>query len=112
MKRPIFRLLLCATLAGGFAVPPGAFAADDPAAYFDNECVDCHKIKKKPIEDKQLSREEWLKAIEKMIQLEKLDPVPSKDYIATLLDWLVKNHGPGATAGASVAPAAESAKTQ
>jgi hypothetical protein len=79
-------------LAG--AVMTARAADEDPAAYFENECLDCHRLKKKPIEDKHLTRQEWKDAILKMIELDKLDPLPSKQYIEVMSDWLAKNHGP------------------
>ena len=86
-------------IAGSVAVVPAATspaaAAADPAAYFQSECVECHELRKKPIDDKHMSRDEWKKSIDKMLELEKLDPVPSKPFLSELLDWLEKTHGPG-----------------
>ncbi len=91
MRTRVLALLLCTP----FVAAPGlVMAQDDMARYFADECVSCHQIKKKPIEDKHMTREEWKKAIDKMIQLDKLDPVPSKELQAKLLDWLVSTHGP------------------
>jgi hypothetical protein len=103
MKRPLLGLIACALLAGT-ATPIVVFADDDPAAYFDDQCMDCHQRKKKPIDDKHMSREKWKEAVDKMLQLEKLDPVPSQEFISRLLDWLAKTHGPAdaaATPGAT-----------
>ncbi len=69
-------------------------------------------MKKKPIEDKHMSRDEWKKAIDKMNQLEKLDPEPSKEFVGSLLDWLEKTHGPVDTAAAMPKPAANSTDKQ
>jgi hypothetical protein len=105
MKARNIRVVLKLTLIAGLALPLHTLAGDDPAAYFENDCVDCHTLKKKPIDDKHLTREEWKKAIDKMLELDKLDPVPSPQFVSILLDWLVTNHGPVGTAGAP-APAA------
>jgi hypothetical protein len=70
----------------GLAMPLHTWADDDPAAYFENDCVDCHQLKKKPLDDKHLTRDEWKKAIEKMLELDKLDPVPSPQFINTMLE--------------------------
>jgi hypothetical protein len=110
MKARNIGLVLQLTLMAGLAMPLGALADDDPAAYFENDCVDCHHLKKKPLDDKHLTRDEWKKAIDKMLELDKLDPVPSPQFISSLLDWLVKNHGPVGTAGAPTA--AEAPKSQ
>lgn len=93
MKYSITLALLALTAAFSGAPRPAA-AAEDYAAYFQSECVDCHHLKKKPIEDKHLTRQEWQDAVEKMIQLDKLDPLPSKTFIAGFVDWLVRTHGP------------------
>ena len=112
MKLSISESLACAALAIGVAASSSAIAADDPAFYFEDQCVDCHHTKKKPIEDKHLSREEWKKAIDKMLELEKLDPVPTSQFISVLLDWLAKTHGPTDTAVAPPAPTGDAAKSQ
>lgn len=93
MKHPILSLL-CYALLTVFALPRLACAEEDPAKYFEDQCLDCHHTKKKPIEDKHMTRDEWKKAVEKMLQLEKLDPVPSDQFISSMLDWLAKTHGP------------------
>lgn len=114
MKRPVLSLL-CYALLTIFALPRLASAEEDPAKYFEDQCLDCHHTKKKPIEDKHLSRDEWKKAVEKMLQLEKLDPVPSNQFIASMLDWLAKAHGPiagGEPASAVPASTAQPAKSQ
>jgi len=111
MKYPLIALMLCAT-AAGWALPTArAIAADDPAAYFESECLDCHQRKKKPLEDKHLSRQEWKDAVDKMIELDKLDPVPSKAFIGALADWLANTHGPTSSAQKAVPPA-DAAKAQ
>ncbi|MGZ5784550.1 MAG: hypothetical protein ACXWJM_01420 [Ramlibacter sp.] len=110
MKHRLIALTLCAIAAGWAAPAVRAIAADDPAAYFENECLDCHKRKKKPLEEKHLSRQEWKDAIDKMIDLEKLDPVPSKAFIAALSDWLASTHGPTVTAQPASSPASDATK--
>jgi hypothetical protein len=112
MKTSNASLALLLALVTGLAMPLHALADDDPAAYFENDCIDCHHLKKKPIDDKHLTRDEWKKAIDKMLELEKLDPVPSPQFVSTLLDWLVKNHGPVDTAGAPAPAAAQAPKSQ
>jgi hypothetical protein len=111
MKYPLIALMFCATAIGWSMPAARAIAADDPAAYFESECLDCHQRKKKPLEDKHLSRQEWKESIDKMIELEKLDPVPSKAFIGALADWLANTHG--ATSSAQKAlPAADTNKSQ
>jgi len=110
MKHPILGLLLC-TFFAGIGTSCGAIAADaDVAAYFQTDCVSCHQRKKKPIDDKHLSRTEWKESIDKMLELGKLDPVPSKEFITSLLDWLEKTHGPADSAAAAPKPAASADK--
>jgi len=111
MKHQMLGLLLCAVLAG-FGTFREARAGDDVATYFDSECVDCHHRKKKPIEDKHMSRDEWRKAIDKMNELEKLDPEPSKEFVGSLLDWLEKTHGPSNTTSTASKPASGSTDKQ
>jgi hypothetical protein len=111
MKYPLISLMVCATVAAWALPAARAFAADDPAAYFENECLDCHQRKKKPLEDKHLSRQEWKESIDKMIELEKLDPVPSKAFIGALADWLANTHGSTSSAQKAT-PASDSNKSQ
>jgi hypothetical protein len=95
MRVSISSALTAAVFAAiALTVMPPARAADDFATYFKEECVDCHRLKKQPLEDKHLTRQQWQDAVDKMIQMEKVDPVPSKQFIAGLVDWLAKTHGP------------------
>ena len=86
-------LLMCVIFMG-CAAPGFAAAADDGAKIFEDSCSDCHNGKKKPLENKHMTRKEWQEAINAMIGGDRLDPVPSKEKMSILLDWLVTNRGP------------------
>lgn len=112
MRYAMLGLVIAGAVAVVAAAIPPAAAATDPAAYFRNECVECHTLRKDPIDDKRMSRDEWKKSIDKMLALERLDPIPSKAFISELLDWLEKTHGPGAAPATPQATASEPANTK
>jgi mono/diheme cytochrome c family protein len=114
MKPPKVFLLYGAMVLA-LVAPRLALSADDGAKIFEDECSDCHNGKKKPLDKKQMSRKEWEDAIKTMIEKDKLDPVPSKERRAALVDWLVLTRGPAKEPpaeadGAKAGAAAEIAK--
>lgn len=97
MNTRIAHLVLAAAAAGLLAPAARAATDSDYAAYFEDQCVGCHTLKKKPVDDKRMSRQEWQDAVDKMVRMDKLDdPVPSKQFLAGLVDWLARTHGPDA----------------
>ena len=74
--------------------PGFANAKDDGAQIFEDECGTCHNPKKKPLDTRQLTRAKWNEVIVEMIDKDRLDPMPSKERIEQLLDWLEANRGP------------------
>ncbi|MCX7173566.1 MAG: hypothetical protein NT159_06530 [Proteobacteria bacterium] len=88
-------LLLAGSIALALGMPHFSFAADDGAKIFEAECSVCHNPKKKPLDKLKMSRAKWKEAIDEMIEKDKLDdPLPSKERISQLLDWLAATYGP------------------
>lgn len=83
---------LCLTIFG-FVSSHVVVAADNGAKLYEDNCFDCHKSKKKTLDNKHLSRSEWKEQIDLMIEKDKLDPPISKEDYAILLDWLVETRG-------------------
>ncbi len=104
MQTDKISMMLCATLLA-FSAP--CLAADDGAKIFAEACSGCHRPKMQPLDNKHMTREQWKEAIDRMIELDRLDPKPSKEKQAILLDYLVSTHGPADTAPAGAAPAAK-----
>jgi len=92
--------LILSAMVLWFAQPFVALAADDGAKFFEEDCSEeCHNPNKKPLTVKNMSRTEWKDAINIMLEKERLDPVPSKERISVLLDYLVSHFGPLDVAG-------------
>ena len=77
---------------------PPAFAAEDKAVdpgakIYEDACLSCHKGKE-TLDHVRLSRDKWKEAIDRMNDSSFLDPVPSKDKLKILLDFLAKTKGP------------------
>ena len=94
-------LLFLAFLAS--AAP--AFSAEDKAVepgakIYEEACLSCHKGKE-TLDQVRLTRDKWKEAVDRMIDSSFLDPVPSKDKLKVLLDFLAKSMGPADAAGAS-----------
>jgi mono/diheme cytochrome c family protein len=85
-------LLAAALLLGTTGL--ASLAAQDGAKLFEDNCAECHYPKKKPLDKHHLGRAKWAEWIDDMVAKEKLEKPLSKEDYATLLDWLVKNHGP------------------
>ena len=93
--QPIKTYLILGAMVLGLAKPYVALAADDGAKLFEENCSEeCHNPNKKPLTVKHLSRAEWKEAISTMIEKDKLDPLPSKEQIGVLLEYLVSHFGP------------------
>lgn len=86
-------LPLCLTMIG-FATPITTVAAESGAKIFEDACSDCHHPKKKPLDDKRMTKAEWKEKVDLMIEKDKLDPPLKADEYSILLDWLVSTHGP------------------
>lgn len=86
-------LLLLAGLASTHPAFSEGQAADPGAKVFQESCLDCHKGKQS-IEHLRLTRDKWKEAIERMIDSGFLDPVPPKDRIKALLEYLARTRGP------------------
>lgn len=89
------RLSLVLCMASFGATAPGlALAADDGQKAFSEACSSCHTAKIRPLDNKQLTQEQWKQAINRMVELGAEIP---KDKIPTLLDYLARTHGPAGT---------------
>jgi len=80
-----------------------AFTAEDKAVepgakVFQDSCLTCHKGNQS-IDKVRLTRTQWKEAVDRMIDSSFVDPVPSKDKLALLLDYLAKTRGPSGAAG-------------
>lgn len=96
---PLIQLLFIAALAS--TCP--AFSAEDKAVepgakVFQDSCLTCHKGNQS-IDHVRQSRAQWKEAVDRMIDSSFVDPVPSKDKLALLLDYLAKTRGPSEAAG-------------
>lgn len=83
-------LFFCFTLCG-FTAPHFALAADDGAKTYKEVCTQCHTAKVRPLDKKQLTKEQWNQAIKKMVDLGAEVP---KEKIPALLDYLARTRGP------------------
>ncbi len=81
-----------AVIALGANLP--AAAADEGAKLFENTCLGCHGPTGLTLEDHHLTRAEWKEAVDRMAEMNRLDPPLKKDQYEKLLDWLVSTHGP------------------
>jgi len=81
-------LFLCLLSLGA---PRLAAAADDGAKTFKEVCTQCHTAKIRPLDKKQLTKEQWSQAVKKMADLGAEVP---KEKIPALLDYLANTHGP------------------
>ena len=73
-------------------------AVEPGAKVFQDSCLTCHKGNQS-IDQVRLTRAQWKEAVDRMIDSSFVDPVPSKDKLALLLDYLSKNRGPSGAAG-------------
>jgi mono/diheme cytochrome c family protein len=81
-------LFLCSL---SLLAPNAAVAADEGANTFKQVCSQCHTAKVRPLDKKQLTKEQWNQAIKKMVDLGAEVP---KEKIPALLDYLASTHGP------------------
>lgn len=95
------QLLLIAALASAYPVFSAEDKAVDPGAkVYQDSCLNCHKGKE-TLDQVRLTRDKWKEAVDRMSDSSFLDPVPSKDKLKALLDFLARTKGPADTAGAS-----------
>jgi hypothetical protein len=78
-------LVLCLAL-GWITAPAGAVAAEEGAKTFAEVCTQCHTAKRQPLNKKQLTKEQWKEAIERMVGYGAEVP---KAKLPDLLDYLV-----------------------
>ena len=88
----ILPTLACAAIWLG--APVWALAADDGAKTFQESCAGCHPPSGLTLDDKHMSRAEWKENIDRMAEMNRLDPPLKKEQYDVLLDWLVATHGP------------------
>jgi hypothetical protein len=84
------RLLALLALLGVPAAP--ARGQDEGQKIYESTCTKCHDAKNHPLDGVRLTREKWKEQIERMEGLGA--EIPSGKKLDTLLDWLVKTHGP------------------
>lgn len=87
-------VIMAASAAIALAATLPAAAADEGAKIFENTCLGCHGPTGLTLEDHHLTRAEWKEAIDRMAEMNRLDPPLKKDQYEKLLDWLVSTHGP------------------
>ena len=80
--------------AAALGAAPPAGAADDGAKIYETACLGCHSPTGLTLEDHHLTRAEWKDAMDRMAEMNRLDPPLKKDQYEKLLDWLVATHGP------------------
>ena len=98
---PLIQLLFIAALASTSPVFSAEDKAMEPGAkVFRDSCLTCHKGNQS-IDQVRLSRAKWKEEVDRMIDSAFLDPVPSKDQLRLLLDYLAKAKGPADAAGTS-----------
>ena len=90
-----FGLSLCSLSLSLFA-PQAAPAADEGAKTYKEVCTQCHTAKVRPLDKKQLTKEQWNQAIKKMVDLGAEVP---KEKMPALLDYLASTHGPAGAPG-------------
>jgi mono/diheme cytochrome c family protein len=93
ISRQLF-LLMGSTMLG-LSLPCPAAAVDDGAKVYTDACSPCHTVKIRPLDNKQLTKEQWKEAIDRMI--DQGAEVP-KGKMSELLDYLSRTHGPVGTA--------------
>jgi mono/diheme cytochrome c family protein len=94
MSIPRISLLVGSALLA-LAGPLAASAADEGAKIFEGTCAGCHAPGGLTLDDKHLTRAEWKENIDRMVEMNRIDPPLKKDQYEKLLDWLVATHGPG-----------------
>ncbi len=82
-----------ALLAAAAAIPARA-ADDEGAKVYQDTCVGCHSPTGLTLEEHHLSRAEWKEAVDRMAEMNRIDPPLKKDRYEKLLDWLAATHGP------------------
>jgi hypothetical protein len=94
-------LLLITALTSAYPARSAEEKAADPGAkVFEDSCLNCHKGKES-LDQVRLTRDKWKEAVDRMIDSSFLDPVPSRDKLKLLLDYLAKTKGPAETTGVS-----------
>lgn len=87
-------LLLIVLVASASPAPAAEDKAVDPGAkVYEEACLGCHKGKES-LDHVRLTRDKWKEAVERMMDSSFLDPVPSKDKLKILLDFLARTKGP------------------
>ncbi|MBI1751983.1 MAG: hypothetical protein HY014_06020 [Acidobacteria bacterium] len=85
--------LFCTILAvAGPAHGPEEKPPDPGLKVFQDSCLDCHKGQQS-IDQVRLTREKWKEVIDRMVESGFMDPVPSKEKLKQLLDYLAQTRG-------------------
>jgi cytochrome c5 len=82
---------LCLAGVPLIAAPRFALAQDAGAKAFAETCSACHSAKIRPLDQKRMSKDEWKKAIDKMVDMGAEIP---KDKAAQIVDYLARTQGP------------------
>ena len=91
MRRPGILALRCFA-AFALSAPGFTLAADDAGAKVYNEvCTTCHTPKNRPLDGKQLTKDQWNEAVQRMKGYGA--DIPNAK-IPQLLDYLARTHGP------------------
>ena len=78
-------------LAAVIAAPRLALAQEAGAKAFAETCSACHSAKIRPLDQKRMSRDEWKKAVDKMVDMGAEIP---KDKAAQIVEYLARTQGP------------------
>ncbi|WP_243286351.1 hypothetical protein [Geothrix terrae] len=88
---PLISVAFLATAAPAFTAEDKT--ADPGAQVFQGSCLTCHKGNQS-LDQVRLTRDKWKEAVDRMADSGFLDPVPSKEKVNLLLDYLAKEKGP------------------
>lgn len=88
-------LVLCLALSW-ITASAQVVAAEDGAKTYEEVCTQCHTAKRQPLNKKQLTKEQWKEAIERMAGYGVEMP---KAKLPDLLDYLVGMNAPATDSG-------------
>jgi cytochrome c5 len=82
---------MCIAAVAALAAPRSALAQDAGAKAFAETCSACHSAKVRPLDQKRMSKDEWKKAVDKMVDMGAEIP---KDKAAQIVEYLGRTQGP------------------
>ena len=82
---------LCLVVVPVLAAPRFAVAQEAGAKVYAEICSSCHSAKVRPLDQKRMSKDEWKKAVDKMVDMGAEIP---KDKAAQVVEYLARTQGP------------------